>query len=99
MRFKAGESGNPTGRPVGAKNKSGIEAKNIVVKVLSSHFTPVKLKKDLLALDPKDRLNILIRLLDFVIPKMRMNDISFEKLPDDTLTQIINEILNSNETS
>ena len=42
MPFKKGQSGNPEGRPVGAKNKAPIEVKNAIAAALEG-------KKDLIS--------------------------------------------------
>ena len=50
-------------------------------------------------LKPSDRLNYLIKLTDFVLPKLKQTDlnIELESLTDEQLDTIINRILTPND--
>ena len=66
-KFKKGESGNPKGRPPGP---SEVTAKNreVFKAIISNEID--QLPEILGRLDDKTRLEIVIKLLPFAIPKM-----------------------------
>ncbi|MDX8339394.1 DUF5681 domain-containing protein [Draconibacterium sp. IB214405] len=69
MSFKPGKSGNPSGRPKGAKARSSTELHQFIQEILAGNFSKVQIKQDLNALPPKLRLQYFFKLLDFVLPK------------------------------
>ena len=66
-KFKPGQSGNPKGRPKGTPNKSTAELKEALQSVLDSELG--KIQKHLNQLEPKERLEIIIKLLPYILPK------------------------------
>lgn len=96
-KFKKGESGNPGGRPKGAKNKSSEELREIVGQILTKHFTPYQLAKDLKQLEPNQRIGFMLKLLEFSVPRLKQTEmnIEFEKLPESQLDMIIQELINN----
>lgn len=73
MAFKKGESGNPKGKPKGAKNKTTEEMKEILIKAVfeDSHYS---IKDDLDELNPKDRLTLKAAFAKFILPSMKAVD-------------------------
>jgi transposase len=69
--FKKGISGNPTGRPTGATNNISTVVKKQIETILTGKFTTVSIEQDIAALEPKDRLMVYMKLLEYSIPKMR----------------------------
>lgn len=67
MAFKKGKSGNPRGRPKGAKGKAPKALLERVKLLVDSNID--KLQNDLDALPPAERVRAIIKLLDFVLPK------------------------------
>ena len=51
--------------------------------------------RDLKALEPKDRLIILEKLMQYIIPKQQAQSIDITSLTDEQLTSVINEISNN----
>lgn len=66
MPFKKGQSGNIKGRTKGSPNKVTQEHRELIDKLISA---PEDLEKDLKELSPKDRLDAIIKLLEFTTPK------------------------------
>ena len=94
MPFKSGQSGNKSGRPRGAKNKTPLRDK--VEEILSKRIEQIE--RDLDTLDAKDRIQALLKMLDFVLPRLRSQDLhtDYEKLSDEDLNEIVTKIINGN---
>jgi hypothetical protein len=69
MGFKKGHSGNPTGRKKGTPNKTTKEIREVIHGVISSGFSKTKVLKDLNELSPKQRLDYMLRLMEYVLSK------------------------------
>jgi hypothetical protein len=69
MAFTKGQSGNPTGRKKGTPNKATKDIKEIISSIVTRHLSEAKIAKDLKELSPKQRLDYLVRLAEFIIPK------------------------------
>ena len=86
--FKPGEGG----RPKGAQNKTGKEVKEILSKILSDEIEAMP--ERLTQLSDKDRLDIVIKLLPYILPKQKeleiTNDITKMNLPDYMKKDLIN---------
>jgi len=82
MPFKKGQSGNPSGRPLGRKNKELLqfkkELKSGLVERLSYFFELL----DSPDLSDKDRINAYLKALEFVMPKQTKIDIDSENSPN-----------------
>lgn len=67
MPFKKGESGNANGRPKGAKGKSCTTIRDFIKDVIDDNRD--QFNKDLDKLAAKDRVDIMVKLMGFVVPK------------------------------
>ena len=66
MPFKKGESGNPKGRKKGSPNIVTQEHRELINTLISC---PDDLQGDLQKLEPKERIDAIIKLLEFTTPK------------------------------
>lgn len=80
------------GRKKGTPNKDTRELRERLSDLIDMNFN--KLQTDLDNLDPKERVNTVIKLLDFALPKLRSieNKVDFMQLSDEQIDQIIKEI-------
>ena len=69
MAFKKGQSGNPSGKPKGAINKTTKEIRETITHIVSNNIDTIQ--NDLDELSPKDRIKILVDLIQYVMPKLK----------------------------
>jgi len=69
MGLKKGTTNNPKGRPKGTKNKVTTDLRELFNNVLESNMKQIQ--KDIEELSPKDRINVLLKVSEFVLPKLR----------------------------
>ncbi len=67
--MQKGTTNNPNGRPAGTANKITAILKEKIEFLIENNID--KFQKDLEALEPKDRLNLIVKLFDFVLPKQK----------------------------
>lgn len=90
--MKKGQTNNPNGRPKGVPNKVTGEAREWLSNLIDKNRATIE--KDLQTLEPKDRLMMLEKLMSYIIPKQQaiQANISLDRLTDDQLDSVINEI-------
>ena len=88
-----GKTNNPNGRPKGVPNKVTKSVRAFIGEVIDKNRR--QMVRDLKALKPKDRLIILEKLMQYIIPKQEAQSIDITALTDEQLTSVINEISNN----
>ena len=68
-QFKSRESGNPAGRPKGSKNRVTRELRTVLKSVVFDELE--RLPETLKDLPPEKRLELLTKLLPYVMPKIQ----------------------------
>lgn len=68
MKFEKGVSGNPKGRPPGTKNKTSEIKEKVEILVLENWD---QFKEDIKKMKPRDRAVVLLKALDFIVPKLK----------------------------
>ncbi len=69
MAFKKGQSGNPKGRPRGAKNKATNELREWVERFINDNLDTIA--NDIKELDPNERVKFFLALLNYTLPKQQ----------------------------
>jgi len=75
--FTPGTSGNPKGKPKGATNKNTKELRGKIALILNNNID--KVQTDLEQLQPKDRLNVLLQFMKFVIPTLKQVEVEHQE--------------------
>lgn len=73
MPFKEGQSGNPGGRPKGSANKETKKVRDWIGKFLENNTST--LEQDIMSLDPKDRVNSILSLMEYSVPKLARTEL------------------------
>jgi hypothetical protein len=77
MGFQKGENGGSTGRPRGIKNKNTIEIKEAYKKLLEDNLDNMSTwLADVAADDPDKAINLMLKLSEYIIPKLARQEIT-----------------------
>lgn len=74
MAWKKGESGNPAGRPKGAKDKIDAALRETIRSIVEEEFANIPSLINELA--PKDRAKFLLDLTKYIIPTLSSVDVN-----------------------
>ena len=87
-----GKTGNPNGRPKGSPNKTTQSVREWLTRLIDDNREQIR--KDLAALEPKERLQVLEKLMQYTVPKMQSVEarVDIDRLSDSQIDQVINEL-------
>ncbi|MEO8853522.1 MAG: DUF5681 domain-containing protein [Ginsengibacter sp.] len=97
MPFKKGHSGNPTGKPKGAANKTTTDLRQWINNFIDDNRKQIQ--TDWKALEPKERVILFEKLLKYSLPTLQATslDFGFEKMTDEQLDEIVNRLIEKHE--
>ena len=72
MPFSKGISGNPNGRPKGSTNNNIKDLRERIKLLLDAQFEQII--TDLKDLEPRERINAYIKLIEYVVPKLKSTE-------------------------
>lgn len=92
MGLKKGTTNNPNGRPKGKPNKATSDMRTFLSELLGKN--KLQIERDLKKLEPKDRLMILERFMQYTTPKMQSMEakIDLNRLSEEQLEDVIYEL-------
>lgn len=68
--FEKGKSGNPNGKPKGSANKVTLKAKELILQAIDNQSVAFdEVMGDLKTKEPREWAKIMVKLMDFVLPK------------------------------
>lgn len=90
-RQKNDGKGRIGGRQKGTPNRVTASVKDWVAQVIDKNRR--QMERDIKALEPKDRLQMLEKLMQYVVPKQQAvsANVDFNKLSDEQLNALVNE--------
>lgn len=91
-RQKNDGKGRIGGRQKGTPNKVTASVKDWVAQVIDKNRR--QMERDIKALEPKDRLQMLEKLMQYVVPKQQAvsANVDFSKLSDEQLDNLVDEL-------
>ena len=86
------ETGKPKtgGRAVGVQNKNTTNLKSTIQLIVEKSF--LSIESDLQEMESKDRVAFVLKLAEFILPKMRETKLNFSDLSDIEIDELINRL-------
>jgi hypothetical protein len=97
--FKPGQSGNPSGRRKGSKNKKSEKVRMFIERLLTDQQITKDVKNELLKLKGRDKIKLYTELAQYCLPKITAASLDIdgklERLTDDQLVELYEQVLKS----
>jgi len=78
------------GRQKGTSNKTTASLRSVIHGIVERQFET--LESDLQEMEAKDKLSIVLKLIEYVLPKQRETKIDFNSLSDAEIDELINKL-------
>ncbi len=85
------------GRTKGTPNKATAFSKAVIQDILTEYTDSGSFNKDMKKLEPKDRLDIIVKLMAFTTPKPQSIDMSVTAVKNKTIEKTLEELSEENE--
>ena len=85
------------GRKAGTPNKMTAFSKGVIENILNDYTSTGMMDSDLQKLDPKERLDIMVKLMAFTTPKPQSIDMSISSNKPKTIEDTLAELSEENE--
>lgn len=85
------------GRQKGTPNKATAFTKEVISDILSDYYSTGQMAEDMKALEPKERVDAIIKLAAFVTPKPQSIDMSITASKQKTIEDTLDELSQENE--
>lgn len=85
------------GRKAGTPNKATAFSKAVIQDLVSDYTSSSQLMQDLGALEPKDRLDVMLKLMAFITPKPQSVAIDLNTETKKTIEDKLQELSNEND--
>lgn len=85
------------GRQKGTPNKATAFSKELISEILSDYYDSGQMADDMKALEPKERVDAIIKLAAFVTPKPQSIDMSITEGKKKTIEDTLDELSQENE--
>jgi hypothetical protein len=79
------------GRQIGSLNRTNKDLKGRIAQIVENGLAAIE--NDLEALEAKDRVNALLKMLEYLLPKQRETKIDVSSLSDDEVEALLNRAL------
>ena len=85
------------GRQKGTPNKTTAFSKKVITELVSDYTNSEAFSADLSALEPKERIDVMIKLMAFITPKPQSVDMTLTTERDKTIEDTLQELSKENE--
>ncbi|MBQ9203489.1 MAG: hypothetical protein IJ155_04515 [Prevotella sp.] len=85
------------GRQKGTPNKATAFTKEVISDILSDYYSTGQMAKDMKELEPKERVDAILKLAAFVTPKPQSIDMSITSSKKKTIEDTLEELAEEND--
>jgi hypothetical protein len=85
------------GRQKGTPNKTTAFSKSVIQEILTDYTNSKLFRSDMEGLEPKDRLDIMVKLMAFTTPKPQSVDMNLTTNKQKTIEDTLEELAEENE--